>query len=228
MRCQKVRSYLSAYCRGELDGRRKLSIDEHLAECAECRHEEAVYLSINEASTKLTEIKVSADFNNSLLNRIAHERFAETRTNAYLPKEAPMFAWNKLVPAVASAAVVLLVAMSLFIGSNGENRGQLGFAENTTNELDYLTVQPTNNPNMTVNADKDWSFNRQMARSQRISNISNNIRPVSSFGSSETSMVRSASVDQIPFSSSYYRVTPVIRIYISTPSSSTQEASKVY
>ena len=47
MRCRRTRSFLSAYSNDELTGRQKRAVAEHLAECAECRREEAVYLRLH-------------------------------------------------------------------------------------------------------------------------------------------------------------------------------------
>ena len=91
MRCQKARSFLSAYCKKELDSNQSQSIAEHLSNCPECQKEEEYFNNIIAASRLLPEFKVSDDFNNQLLSRIARERFQETRNKAYLPKNPPMF-----------------------------------------------------------------------------------------------------------------------------------------
>ena len=106
MRCRKVRSYLSAYCNDELSGRKRLTIREHLATCSGCRSEEEIYVSMSEAGGRLEEFAVSDDFNLKLLNRIGRERFAETRTEAHLPKRAPLISWRQVVPVLSAVALV--------------------------------------------------------------------------------------------------------------------------
>ena len=109
MRCQKVRSYLSAYCSGEIDGKKRLVIDEHLSDCAACRKEEAIYYSLNTVKSEIGSLKVSDKFNDNLLNRIAHERFAETRTKAYMPSRPPVLTWAKVLPSAITAVVAVVV-----------------------------------------------------------------------------------------------------------------------
>ncbi len=62
-----------------------------------------------------TRLTVSADFNNQLMERIANERFAETRakahTKAFLPQSAPRFAFRRLVPALVSVSAVAALAI---------------------------------------------------------------------------------------------------------------------
>ncbi len=226
MRCQKVRSFLSAYCNDEIDGRTKLLMNEHLAECSSCRKEEAIYLSLSEAKNEIGGMKVSDDFNSKLLNRIGHERFAETRNKAYLPKAAPLFSWAKVVPALASASVMVLVAVSVFTGGS-QNIDNNNFANSSLDDS-YLTAEPTNNPNMTTHADPQWSFNQQMAKAERITQITNNLRSTARFGESRTGLVSSRTQNRVPFSSSYYRIRPVIRVYITSPTTSDKGGAKVY
>ena len=89
MRFRKTRSLLSAFCNGELSGRKHEKVRKALADDEALRREEAVFESIRKASRELPEKTVSDDFNARLLDRIARERFAETRSSAYLPKAAP-------------------------------------------------------------------------------------------------------------------------------------------
>lgn len=229
MRCRKVRSYLSAYCNDELSGRKKLAIDEHLSNCAVCRKEEAIYYSLNSARNDLGSIKVSNDFNTALLNRIARERFAETRTKAYLPQNPPILTWSKVIPAVASALVMVLVAISVFNGSLMNGNKQLL----ATNGLDnsYLTAQPTHNPNMTVNMNKNWSLDNQLAKTERVNTISNYLTKVGSFSGTNQNLATNVSAREeipIPFVSTYYRVRPVIRVYIIPDNRSVKEGTGEY
>ena len=82
MRCRKARSLTSAYSNDELTSRKLTSLRGHLANCAACRQEAALIRSIRLASPTLQSEPLSDDFNQKLLNRIAHERFAETRSSS--------------------------------------------------------------------------------------------------------------------------------------------------
>ena len=114
-----------------------------------------------------------------------------------------------------------LVAVSF-----GENQP---IADNTGLDNSYLTAQPINNPNMTARLDKNWSFNNQLAKTERISQISNQLSNVGSFGA--TGHVTDASVHsskRIPYASNYYRVRPVVKAYISSNASTSREVQQGY
>lgn len=227
MRCQKVRSFLSAYCNDELDSRKKMAVGDHLSDCAACRKEEAFYRSIKKATPAVGSLKVSGGFNDKLLNRIAQERFKETRTKAYLPKPAPVLSWGKVVPVVASTFVMVLVAFSLFL-NGGENPINPQMANVDQSKLDYMTVQPTNNPNMTVNADKSWSFNQQLAKAERVTRISRNMTQGQSFNTLASQTIQPANQNRAPFAHDYYRIRPVIKVYVAPTQSTVKGGSGVY
>lgn len=212
MRCQKVRSYLSAYCNDELAGRKKLAVDEHLSTCALCRKEESLYNAMFTAKAEIGSLEVSNDFNNNLLNRIANERFAETRTKAYHPQRPPLMVWSKVVPAVVSAFVVVFALVTLFSGGIMSNRYNYASQNNNLDDS-YLTVQPTNNPNMT----KNWSLDNHLARVERSNRISRNMMQAGSFSGNQNLSLASVSSQNkrpIPYVTTYYHIRPVIRLYL--------------
>lgn len=227
MRCRKVRSYLSAYSNEELTGSNRLAVDEHLSGCAECRKEEELYQALSTAKTNLDKYKVSDDFNARLLNRIGYERFAETRSKAYLPQKAPRIIWSKAIPIFMSACLVFAVSYMNF-GSFDNNQLDQEFVANTPLDDSYLTVQPTNNPNLTVDLNKNWSFSKQMERTERINRISHNLTPRGSFSSGTTQLAGTKSSTPIPYTQYYHRVRPVIRIYVSPHSTTGKEGSGEY
>jgi len=227
MRCRKARSYLSAYCNEELTGGHKLAVSEHLATCSSCRKEEAIYRSLSLGGRQVKSLRVSDDFNTRLLNRIAQERFAETRTKAYLPKNAPLVVWSKLVPAVVTACLVLAVGLysldSFNNGNGGAPMAVLG------DRPDYMTVQPTNNPNLTHPMDKDWSLTNQMARAERINTITNRLGSRVGFGNQANQLASSTTrMQPAPYVIQYIRIRPVMRIYRSIDTSAGKEDSKTY
>ncbi|MBD3257355.1 hypothetical protein GF377_02890 [candidate division GN15 bacterium] len=229
MRCRKVRSLLSTYSRNELTGRQQAEVREHLAVCADCRKEAAVYASINAASREIPEKSVSSDFNTKLLNRIAEERFAETRTKAYMPKQPPMVSWGKVVPAVAMAALVVVVAISIILPGGQQSPGTLASGDNDL----YRTVQPTDNPNFdTVLLSKNWSLNRILARLERVDNVTESISRGNGFTQAQlaSSMPRALIWQQrpTPYSATYHKMQPVIKVYEVPRSVQSQEGEKVY
>lgn len=229
MRCRKVRSFLSAYCKDELGAGRRLAIGEHLSNCSSCRRQEAIYRSMNEASSRMPDLRVSDDFNTRLLHRVAQERFAETRTKAYLPRPAPLIAWGKVIPVLTTVCLVALVAVvAPRISRN------VPFTDSADRSLDdsYLTAQPIDNPNLTIEMDKDWSLSSQLARVERVSRISNAVTRVGSFGrddlASRLGHLASRTASRVPYRRDHYTVRPVVRIYLGPETSSGKEAAKVY
>ncbi len=187
MRCRKVRSYLSAYCRGELSERRRSAVAAHLAKCTECRQDEAVVLEIDRSVKGLPVYKTLDGFNSRLLNRMAQERFQETRNKAYMPKRAPIFGWGRLVPAFATVCLTLALVFfggfdilqqqeeSVIYTDNGESAGEL--------DDRYLTAQPRKGHALTQHARADWAFKKQLARANRIRNLMNRLASQDYFGS---------------------------------------------
>jgi hypothetical protein len=240
MRCRKVRSYLSAYSNGELSGRDLVAVREHISTCAGCRREEALFSSIRETVPVLKSAPLSADFNTKLLNRIAHERFAETRTRAYLPHSAPAIPWFRVIPVVASVLVVALVAVGLL---RSERFGQPGapqaVAEVSTNSagqaiLDdgYLTAQPFRNPNMATSVQRDWSLNTRLAQAERASRISGQLTRTGGFagmnpaGGLEWNGI--IVMGRSPYGGVVIQVNPILRTYQQPGNNTITEARQIY
>jgi len=224
MRWQKARSFLSAYCNDELSNRRKLKVSRLLQTSKTLQREEQDYLAMQESLKQLPGMGVSDDFNNKLLNKIAQERFKETRTKAYLPKASPLFRWSRAIPAVVSVSAAILLAFVTFTGPLSPVDGT-GFAVNSGDGYDaYLTAQPTNNPNVAVPLAKNWSLNQQMASVERVRRLSESMRPTIGGFEFDNSMnhlagARSMANQPIPYVPNYYRVRPVLRLYISPQTS---------
>ncbi len=94
----------------------------------------------SESLSQFTQLKVSGEFNNRLMERIAQERYAETRakahTRAFLPQKAPLFAYRRLVPALVSVTAVAALAFisaqqGLFNGLIDTNKNQIATQENS-------------------------------------------------------------------------------------------------
>lgn len=229
MRCRRTRSFLSAYCRDELSGSQALAVSEHLSTCPECRREESEYRAMLEAAVAAPSRRVSADFTNKLFNRIAEERFAETRTKAYLPKRAPLVRWAAVVPAVASLCVVALVGIMAFMSGGQEPATVMADASHDSSSR-YLTAQPTHNPNMTVNLEKDWSLATQMARAERMNKLSQAVGAqveihglTRSYGATNVS----TRTGNAPYMFESDRARPVIRFY-QAPDGNTREVTHTY
>jgi len=206
-----------------------------VASCPSCKREYAIYASIQSAGRELPDEPISDDFNTRLLNRIAEERFAETRTKAYQPKAAPLFAWTRLATVVATACLAVFAVVSLL--PEGDITSPIMTANNSQSVTDsgsldnsYLTVEPVTNPNMTVPMEKDWSLDRQLARAERVKEISNSIIPVGSFGGPQYQLSsRNLLTGQpVPYLLNQYRMRPVVKIYVLPQSIRLEEGNKPY
>ncbi|MCD6250633.1 MAG: zf-HC2 domain-containing protein [candidate division Zixibacteria bacterium] len=193
MRCRKVRSLLSAACSEELDVRQYAEVMEHVASCPSCKREYAIYASIQEGAREIPDEPISDDFNTRLLGRIAEERFAETRTKAYLPKRAPKFQWRSLVPVTVVAGLLAVVTLNVYQPS--QEMSSTTPTANTPIHMDdrYLTTQPSSNPNVTVAMEDSWTLNQKLARTERLGQISQRLTSNRAFVNQLTSgtMVRS-------------------------------------
>lgn len=225
MRCQKVRSCLSAYCKEELMGREVLAVREHLSTCAACRQEEVLVRGMETAARELPKVALSTDFNARLLNRIAEERFAETRTKAYLPQPAPRISWGTLVPVLSSALVLALVAVSFL--SSPQNGPGNNDANNAGLSDDYATVQPTNNPNMSSRLKANWSLRSELAQTERMSRLSGMVTGGSNFSAVSSNMPQGWS-GQSQHYSDLFKMRPVIRVYQPANSTQVTEARAIY
>lgn len=213
MRFRKVRSYLSAYCNGELTGKARKAMQERLTEDASLREEEQALRLLHEATKKVPGKTVSDDFNSRLLNRIAGERFAETRSKAMLPRTSlPLPLWGKLAPVVVTAAVILALSVSWDFGTQTETNPL--HADRLSDS--YLTAQPDSNPNMAVAVDQGWSMERTIQQSQRASQYLNRLASGTSFYGSRgagTGGVVVRRPSNSPFEAHYFRVVPVQTVY---------------
>ncbi|MCB2229415.1 hypothetical protein KQH82_01780 [bacterium] len=218
MRFRKVRSYLSAFSNDELTDRQREAVRERLAKDSQLRAEEQAFRAMREASKELPSVHVSDDFNAKLLNRIAQERFAETRSNAMLPrKRVPVPMWWKAVPVAVTAALLLFAV----IGTGNLNQfGSPSAPMASAGSLDdaYLTAQPVDNPNLAVSLGTGWSLERELQRSQRVTQIFSALTSDNSFGAfgrpvglAQNVSVRSG--NRSPYLNDYYQVRPVLRVY---------------
>ncbi len=151
MRCRKVRSCLSAYCREETSPALSAKIKEHLSECSSCRREEAAYKSMNRLVAGLPHQAVADDFTARLFEKIGQEGFAEKRTRAYLPKRIPRFGMARLAAAASVAVIIMAMGIGLHLGdaifapSGSQVSNSTTRMANSSDDR-YLTAQPDDNP----------------------------------------------------------------------------------
>lgn len=236
MRCRRVRSFLSAYCNGELSGTRQRAVVHHLDSCPECRREEQIYRELALAKDKLERPTVSSDFNTRLLNRIAEERYQETRKKAYMPKEAPAFGMRTIVSVSAMACLVLafVFAGGLSPFMTPDKAPVMAGAETALDAgMDdrYLTVQPSPDHVLAQHVDQQWEFNRQMGRATRIRNYMNQLAGSNNdFGN----------IGRLPFQGGFILIQqngqtfiaplgqPVIRNYITPQTDAVREVQETF
>jgi hypothetical protein len=182
MRCRKVRSFLSAYCKGELPEKRTGAISDHLEGCPRCRFEETAYREMSQYIDKLPKYSVSEDFNSRLLKRIAEERFSETRSRAYLPKKIPVLTFNRLAPLFAAACFVFAFMFSGGLNLLEDKQEPIKAVTSVLND-DYLTTQPKPDHILNQHLAANWAFNEQIARVNRIRGLMTRLAGQNSFGS---------------------------------------------
>jgi hypothetical protein len=183
--------------------KQRRAVAAHLEVCPMCRKEEVGIREMIGSFNSLPEETVSSDFNAKLLNRIASERFQETRSKAYKPKNAPIFGWSRAIPVVATACLVLAFVFTGGINILNDGPSQSVMVADNGNNMtnDYMTVDPTNNPNMKNvssngnfevfqrHVDANWAFNKQLARTNRIKNYMNSLVGYNgNFGSSQNGL----------------------------------------
>jgi hypothetical protein len=231
MRCQRVRYYLSAYCRDELSEGERKAIAAHLQSCPACRREEAVAYEMSAASKALPSYVVSTGFNAQLLNRLAEERFKQTRTKAYLPGRIPVISWSRALP----VAVVVCLALAFVLSDqlkNFDSQNNAAMADRSTTSTsglndDYLTVQPQADhillQHANVNSGTAWAFDKQLSRSNRIRGLMNSLASQQSF---ESNLSRPSDTIYLPPSLELYLQIP-INIPSNTGTNSTTQAKMV-
>jgi hypothetical protein len=227
MRFRKTRSLLSAFSNDELSDRKQELVRDKLAGSELLRREEAVFRSIRKAAGELPELRVSDDFNARLLNRIARERFAETRTKAYLPRRSVPRIWRQVVPALAAVALAIFVTINVFVSPDTAPERDVA-ADDLTADL-YLTVQPDNNPYMVGGFGRNVSLQQLVAKIDRADELSSFLTSSGIFATNALSRgsdwLVSDAGDRMPYTRHYYKVLPVFRV--SGPSTTRQE-ERVY
>ena len=181
MRCRKALSCLSAYSDGELIGRKLAAFQRHVSSCEPCRGEQALIISIRESGRRLAAPMLPDDFNAKLLNRIAQERFSETRTKAFLPRLSPPVGLARIVAAAATVGVVVMaIAGNELMSPDANETGKPSIvmqSDGLGQDDSYLTARPVAMPMR-----DNWSLDKQLARSERISRISNVLTDQVGFG----------------------------------------------
>ena len=237
MRCRKARSLLSAASSDELSGRLLLSLREHLSSCADCRREAAIYGSIRQAVREVPRPAVKDDFNARLLNRIAQERFAETRTKAHLPHRMPSLVRRVLVPATTAVMFGLLAAVGLLMTGSNPQGPQMAVVPASMDDS-YLTAQPINNPNLSTRTvaagmTPDWSLAQQVVRAERLDRLTRRLTNRNGFAElcNGNCFVNAYSADTTPMSLGqpvFFRYPQGVRVYHSGNTSGAEEVSRAY
>lgn len=230
MRCQKVRSCLSAYCNDELTGSVFRKVSDHLTACEQCRSDESFYRELNNNTGEINTHKVSDGFNNRLLDRIAKERFEETRTKAYFPKAAPSIVLRRVIPVLVTACLALAIVVTNFTGNDNPQPENTALASSGLNDS-YKTAQPINNPNLTSMMNKGWTLDEQLARSQKFNRISQRMTydlPFDYLGQGNAVNVANRSIQPTPYVDGFYRIKPIIVVFESPKSNSNKEAEVRY
>lgn len=172
MRCRKVRSCLSTYCRGELPADRAVEIKNHLAGCNSCRREAEAIMSVTRLVREMPSMKTSSDFSARLMQRIAAEGSEPVTREVHLPGRIPRFNRMRLATVAATAVIILAVMFGVNYSGSGLNpTAPMATINDNGGDL-YLTVQPTSNPLLNehksvTDAVKQYNRFRELSRQVR-------------------------------------------------------------
>jgi len=124
----------------------------------------------------MTQVQVSADFNARLMDRLAKERFSETRSKAYLPnKRVPVVNLTRISAVIAAAcfvfAFIFAGGVEKFLLPN-DNQTIANTAADPLLSDDYQTVQPQS---------EHWVFKDQLQRATRIKSMMQRLSGESQF-----------------------------------------------
>ena len=127
-RCAEVNGLLPLSAGGDLDAPTQDRVSEHLARCAACRAEEALFRSmIHSVSNLFSNSYEIPAASRSRIARQAAERASRSRWPAWLP--APVLPGRAgLLAAAAVLVVAMAVPASLRIGGDGPSTGREGAA----------------------------------------------------------------------------------------------------
>ena len=135
------------------------------------------------------------------------------------------------MPVLVVGCLALFFGITTFQTDNSTEPSRLA---NVGQGLDdsYLTVQPTNNPNMTVTSSKNWSLNDMLARTERIRQISRRVAPNPAFdiGAADrlTALATARNARPAPYARSYFRMRPIIRVFVAPSGTTRQEDDNKY
>jgi hypothetical protein len=219
MRCRKVRSFLSTYSKEEVSASLTAKIERHLNDCIACRRELEMVRSVQAMVKGMAPRKTSDDFTARVLSRVAQERFAETKSKAYLPGRIPLLGGARLAMVTTAAVVVLALGISfntgnMFVSPSMPQATLTPQTSGSTGADDrYLTAQPTDNP--LLNEHK--SVSRMIAQYNRWREYSKTLRSHSAaeqFAGSGTVTMAAA---QSGGTTTEYRVRPIVKNYLVVP-----------
>lgn len=219
MRCRKVRSFLSTYSKNEISAGTAAKIKRHLDECVSCRRELEMVQSVQAMVKGMAPRKTSDDFTARVLSRVAQERFAETKSKAYLPGRIPLLGGVRLAMVSTVAVVVLALGISfntghVFVSPSMPQATLTAPAPGSTGADDrYLTAQPTDNP--LLNEHK--SVSRMIAQYNRWREYSKSLRSHSAaeqFAGGGTAVMASS---QGGGGATEYRIRPIVKNYLVAP-----------
>jgi negative regulator of sigma E activity len=109
MKCQRVRTYLSAYCEETLPSDKAHELEAHIRNCKRCEQEKQFLEQILAAAKSLPQTTLPEDFNLQLMNRIYSEQGVPRES--YLEAE-PLPFWRRPVRWVSAVATVAVCTLA--------------------------------------------------------------------------------------------------------------------
>ena len=157
MQCQFAQELFSDHIADALDRAQKVSLDNHLAACADCREQVAGLRSVWTALEALPVVEPPKFFHENIMDRIAMEGAKEQEAKQAV--KAGGFEWRSLFGrrslALGVAALVLLLGG---VEAAQTQRGSLGPVEMVAQALSHLFAKPAPTAPLTLKTTKMmWS-----------------------------------------------------------------------
>ncbi len=106
MKCETIRNLLSSYIDRELNDIEKTELENHLAECDECRQEYEMLLDIVSACSNLEEVELPQDFKTELHQRLIEEKKKKNFFRGILERRS-----MKVATGLVAAALVIAIGI---------------------------------------------------------------------------------------------------------------------
>lgn len=116
MNCEKIQRWLASdYLDGEIDGRRKHMISEHLARCSACSAVEQELLAQKAGFKEIRRVQPPEHLWKNIREAVVNERLEEEHARTGFLARLKQAFRPKLVPVYSFAGMILILAVAVFM-----------------------------------------------------------------------------------------------------------------